>query len=88
VLPPISRALEGPESLKGRAVGFAFLTALAVGFCAVVRVEGLLSAVALDMPLFPALEALGRVQNSLVGLVVIELGPLKQPLFTGLSSLA
>jgi hypothetical protein len=59
MLPPTGGALGGPESLEGRAVGLALLSALAVGFGAVVRAEGLLLAVALDMPLFPALEALG-----------------------------
>jgi hypothetical protein len=44
---------------KGRAVGLAFLTALAVGFRAIVWAEGLLPAVALYIPLFPALKALG-----------------------------
>jgi hypothetical protein len=61
VLPPTGRALGGLESFEGRVVGLAFLAALAVGFCAVVRAEGLLSAVTLDVPLFPALEVLGRV---------------------------
>jgi hypothetical protein len=59
MLPPTGRALGGPESLEGRAVGLALLSALAVGFGAAVRAEGLLSAVALDMPLFPVFKALG-----------------------------
>jgi hypothetical protein len=65
------------ESLKGRAVSLALLSALAIGFGAVVRAEGLLSVVALDIPLFPVFEALGWVQDSLVGLIIVELGPLK-----------
>jgi hypothetical protein len=59
MLPPIGRALGGPESLKGRVVGLALLSALAVGFGAVVQAEGLLSVVALDVPLFPVLKVLG-----------------------------
>jgi hypothetical protein len=59
MLPPTSGALGGPESLEGRAVGLALLSALAVGFGTVVRVEGLLSAVALDIPLFLAFKVLG-----------------------------
>jgi hypothetical protein len=77
MLRPAGRALGGPESLKGRAVGLALLSALAVGFGAAVQAEGLLSAIALDMPLSPALKALGWVQGSPVGLTIVELGPPK-----------
>ncbi len=61
MLPPTGGALGGPESLKGRAVGLALLSALAVGFGTIVRAEGLLSAVALDIPLFLTLKVLGQV---------------------------
>jgi hypothetical protein len=77
MLPPIGRVLGGPESLKGRAVSLALLSALAVGFGAVVWAEGLLLVVALDVPLSLVLEALGWVQGSPVGLIIIEPGPLK-----------
>jgi hypothetical protein len=59
MLPPTGGALGGPESLKGRVVGLTLLSALAVGFGAAVRAEGLLPAVALNIPLFPVLKALG-----------------------------
>jgi hypothetical protein len=59
MLPPTGGALGGLESLEGRVVGLALLSALAVGFGAVVRAEGLLSVVVLDISPFPAFKVLG-----------------------------
>ncbi len=54
----------------GRALGFPGLAAFAVGPGATPPTEGWLRAVALDMPLLLTLEALLRLEHSLVGLTV------------------
>ena len=70
VPPSAVRAMVGDLVRVGRALGLAGFATLPVGPAATPSTEGWLCAVPLDMPPFPALEALFRFQQCPVGLAV------------------